>query len=69
MRDAPVDPACDLGPDGAVSNSEAFFCVELDNSDGDGSGNDNALEIGLSAQPGWSPARSTPTTTETERRT
>jgi parallel beta-helix repeat protein len=46
------DPAgCDLNMDGAVSNAEAFFCIELD--DSDGNGDDNATEIGLSTQPGW----------------
>jgi parallel beta-helix repeat protein len=50
---------CDLNGDGDVSNDEAFFCVELLNSDGnvDGSGSpvDNVTEIGVvpSAQPGW----------------
>jgi parallel beta-helix repeat protein len=39
--------------DGGVTNDEAFFCLELVNSDGDGSGVDNATEIGLSTQPGW----------------
>jgi hypothetical protein len=53
LRDALVDFACDLNADGDVSNAEAFFCVELDNSDGDGSGFDNVTEIGLSTQPGW----------------
>ncbi len=38
IRDALVDPACDLNDDGDVSNDEAFFCVELLNSDGDGIG-------------------------------
>jgi parallel beta-helix repeat protein len=53
IRDALADLACDLGGNGTVSNAEAFFCVELKNSDGDGSGFDNATEIGLSTQPGW----------------
>jgi parallel beta-helix repeat protein len=53
IRDALVKPDCDLNSNGDVSNSEAYFCVELDNSDGDGSGVDNATEIGLSTQPGW----------------
>jgi parallel beta-helix repeat protein len=53
IRDALVDLACDLNSDGEVSNGEAFFCIELDNSDGDGSGVDNATEIGVSTQPGW----------------
>jgi parallel beta-helix repeat protein len=53
IRDSLADFACDLNGDGDVSNDEAFFCVELDNSDGDGSGFDNSTEIGLSTQPGW----------------
>ena len=53
IRDALVDLACDLNANGVVSNQEAFYCVELDNSDGDGSGYDNATEIGLGTQPGW----------------
>jgi parallel beta-helix repeat protein len=48
-----ADPTCDLNMDGGVTNDEAFFCLELVNSDGDGSGIDNATEIGLSTQPGW----------------
>jgi parallel beta-helix repeat protein len=47
------EPACDFNGDGSVSNDEAFFCVELDNSDGDTGANDNVLEIGLGTQPGW----------------
>jgi parallel beta-helix repeat protein len=47
------DDACDLDASGTVSRDEAFFCVEAQNSDGDGSDNDNAFEIGLSTQPGW----------------
>jgi parallel beta-helix repeat protein len=47
------DVACDLNASGTVSNEEAFFCVELLNSDGDGSGYDNVTEIGLGTQPGW----------------
>jgi parallel beta-helix repeat protein len=53
IRDALADLACDLNGDGDVSNDEAFFCVELDNSDNDGSGIDNVTEIGLNTQPGW----------------
>jgi parallel beta-helix repeat protein len=53
IRDALADPGCDLNLNGVVSNAEAFFCVELDNSDGDGSGIDNITEIGLGTQPGW----------------
>lgn len=47
------DPACDLGADGSVSDAEAFFCVEMLDSDGDASGADDATEIGLGTQPGW----------------
>ena len=47
------DPGCDLDTNGNVSNDEAFFCVELDNSDNDGSNYDNITEIGLNTQPGW----------------
>jgi parallel beta-helix repeat protein len=47
------DAGCDLNADGSVSNAEAFFCIELQNSDGDGSGYDNVTEIGLGTQPGW----------------
>jgi parallel beta-helix repeat protein len=47
------DASCDLNADGAVSNAEAFFCIELANSDGDGSGYDDVTEIGLGTQPGW----------------
>ncbi len=47
------DPLCDLNMDGNVSNDEAFFCVELLNSDRDGSNVDNVAEIGVGAQPGW----------------
>ena len=53
IRDALADPGCDLNSNGVVSNAEAFFCVELDNSDGDGSGFDNITETGLGTQPGW----------------
>ncbi len=53
IRDALADLGCDLNLNGVVSNAEAFFCVELDNSDGDGSGVDNITEIGLGTQPGW----------------
>jgi parallel beta-helix repeat protein len=48
-----ADPDCDFDGMGGVSNEEAFFCVELLNSDGDGSDFDNATEIGLGTQPGW----------------
>ena len=47
------DPGCDFNNNGGVSNEEAFFCVELLNSDGDGSEVDNVTEIGLGTQPGW----------------
>ncbi len=53
LRDALADPLCDSNGNGTVSNEEAFFCVELMNSDLDGSNNDNLLEIGLGTQPGW----------------
>ena len=45
---------CDLDGNGAVSDPEAFFCVELEDSDADASGSDNITEIGLGTQPGWS---------------
>jgi parallel beta-helix repeat protein len=47
------DSLCDLDLDGTVSNQEAFFCVELFDSDGDSSITDNATEIGPGTQPGW----------------
>lgn len=47
------DPSCDLDTDGTVSNQEAFFCLELVNSDGDTGAYDNVTEIGLGTQPGW----------------
>ena len=53
IRDALADPGCDLNANGTVSDAEAFFCVELDNSDNDGSGIDNVTEIGVQTQPGW----------------
>jgi parallel beta-helix repeat protein len=53
IRDALEDAGCDLNQNGVVSNAEAFFCVELDNSDGDGSSVDNITEIGVGTQPGW----------------
>jgi parallel beta-helix repeat protein len=52
IRDALDDPGCDLNENGDVSNDEAFFCVELLNSDGDGSGFDNAFEINVETEPG-----------------
>jgi parallel beta-helix repeat protein len=53
MRLSLADPLCDLNRDGTVTTHEAFFCIELENSDGDGSAYDNASEIALSTQPGW----------------
>lgn len=47
------DAACDRNGDGVVSNGEAFFCVETLDSDGDPGATDNATEIGLGVQPGW----------------
>lgn len=44
---------CDRNGDGTVSNAEAFYCVESQNSDRDGSGRTNLDEIGVGAQPGW----------------
>jgi parallel beta-helix repeat protein len=54
VRLALADPDCDLNADGSVSNAEAFYCIELDDSDADGGANDNQSEIGLGTQPGWS---------------
>ncbi len=48
---AKEDLACDLDINGTVSNSEAFFCVELDDSDLNTA--DNLTEIAANAQPGW----------------
>jgi parallel beta-helix repeat protein len=45
---------CDLDGNGTVSDPEALFCIELEDSDGDGGGHDNVTEIGLGTQPGWS---------------
>jgi parallel beta-helix repeat protein len=53
IRDALADASCDLDADNDVSNAEAFFCVEMLNSDNDGSGYMNIDEIGLGTQPGW----------------
>jgi parallel beta-helix repeat protein len=53
LRDALVDASCDLNANGTVSDAEALFCVELENSDLDGSGVDNIAEIGVGTQPGW----------------
>lgn len=53
MRDALADLDCDLDDDGDIGNDEALFCIEMGNSDGDGSGWTNIDEIGRSTQPGW----------------
>jgi parallel beta-helix repeat protein len=53
LTEARDDLACDLDGSGAVSNPEAFFCVEMLNSDLDGSGYSDITEIGLGTQPGW----------------
>jgi len=53
MRDALADLDCDVDGDFAVSSDEAFFCIEMLNSDLDGSGWTNIDEIGRSTQPGW----------------
>lgn len=53
VAEALGDLSCDLDASGAVSNEEAFFCIEPLNSDGDGSGWTDADEIGLGTQPGW----------------
>lgn len=53
IRNALADPRCDINVNGVVSNEEAFFCVELNNSDLDGSGFDNVYEVGVGTQPGW----------------
>jgi parallel beta-helix repeat protein len=53
IKEAKADLACDLGGDGKVSNAEAFYCVEMLNSDLDGSNYDNLFETGVSRQPGW----------------
>jgi len=50
---AKENAGCDLNIDGTVSNEEAFFCVELDDSDLNTA--DNLTEIAASAQPGWVP--------------
>ena len=54
IREALQNPDCDLDGNAVVSDPEAFFCVELDDSDADGSETDNVSEIGLGTQPGWS---------------
>ena len=53
VRLALSNPDCDLDADGTVTDPEAFFCVELEDSDADGGATDNITEIGLSTQPGW----------------
>ena len=53
IRLALDDADCDLNGDGTVSDPEAFYCVELKDSDRDGTA-DNISEIGLGTQPGWS---------------
>ncbi|MBW2244952.1 MAG: right-handed parallel beta-helix repeat-containing protein [Deltaproteobacteria bacterium] len=54
MRDALADLSCDLDGDNDVSNDEAFFCIEMLNSDNNvGDAITNIDEIGLNAQPGW----------------
>ncbi|MFT3927089.1 MAG: right-handed parallel beta-helix repeat-containing protein [Myxococcales bacterium] len=50
---ASSNASCDIDGSGTVSDAEAFFCVELEDSDGDGGGHDNVTEIGLGKQPGW----------------
>lgn len=53
VRDARADVTCDLDMDGDVTNAEAFFCIESENSDLDSGANSNLSEIGASTQPGW----------------
>jgi parallel beta-helix repeat protein len=53
LLEALGDASCDLDADGVVANDEAFFCVELLDSDADPGGADNVTEIGLGTQPGW----------------
>jgi parallel beta-helix repeat protein len=53
IRDAQRDTSCDLDGDDFVDNEEAFYCVEGENSDGDGSDYTNLQEIVLGTQPGW----------------
>jgi parallel beta-helix repeat protein len=53
IRLALADLDCDLDANGSVSAPEAFFCVELHDSDADGGAHDNVTEIGLGTQPGW----------------
>jgi len=58
------DLACDLNIDGAVSYDEAFFCVEMEDSDQNTA--DNLTEIAANAQPGWVPGPVNTTFTRTE---
>jgi parallel beta-helix repeat protein len=53
IRDALADLTCDLDGDADVSNDEAYFCVEMVNSDLDGSDYTNIDETGFNTQPGW----------------
>jgi hypothetical protein len=56
FQNALNDPSCGVpGPDGKVSNVEAFACVELKNSDGDPDEMNNLSEINAGSQPGWTP--------------
>jgi parallel beta-helix repeat protein len=53
LRLALSNPDCDLDGDATVSDAEGLFCIELADSDHDGSSTDNVSEIGLGTQPGW----------------
>lgn len=53
IRIALTNLDCDLDANGVVSDPEALFCIELEDSDADGGGTDNITEIGLGTQPGW----------------
>lgn len=56
IHKALIDPSCGVpGPDGKVSNVEAFACVEMKNSDGDRNKTNNLSEINAGSQPGWTP--------------
>lgn len=56
IHSALSDPSCGVpGADGKVSNSEAFECVELKDSDADPDKINNLAEIRGNAQPGWTP--------------
>ena len=63
LTNALQDSGCDLDIDGQVSYTEAFFCVETDDSDQNGA--DNLTEIAASAQPGWVPGNLNTTYTRT----